>query len=79
MNHNGLWQLGRRSKMTVDTEIKMRGLDALTTSLGLVDAERFVFLLQRDRLDYTKWRQNLFPGLSGEEISRRTMDHVQSK
>jgi hypothetical protein len=63
--------------MTVDTEIKMRGLDALTTSLGLVDAERFVFLLQRDRLDYTKWRQNLFTGLSGEEISRRAMEHVQ--
>jgi hypothetical protein len=65
--------------MTVDTEIKMRGLDALTSSLGLVDAERFVFLLQRDRLDYTKWRQNLFTGLSGEEISRRAMGHIQSK
>jgi hypothetical protein len=65
--------------MTVDTEIKMRGLDALTNSLGLVDAERFVFLLQRDRLDYTKWRQNLFAGLSGEEISRRAMEHVQNK
>ena len=65
--------------MTVDTELKMRGLDALTTSLGLVDAERFVFLLQRDRLDYTKWRQNLFPDLSGEEISRRAMEHVQKK
>ena len=65
--------------MTVDTEIKMRGLDALTSSLGIVDAERFVFLLQRDRLDYTKWRQNLFTGLSGEEISRRAMKHVQSK
>jgi hypothetical protein len=65
--------------MTVDTEIKMRGLDALTTSLGLVDAERFVFLLQRDRLDYTKWRQNLFPSLSGKEISRRAMEHVQNK
>jgi len=65
--------------MTVDTEIKMRGLDALTNSLGLVDAERFVFLLQRDRLDYTKWRQNLFAGLSGEEISRQAMKYVQKK
>jgi hypothetical protein len=65
--------------MTVDTEIKMRGLDALTNSLGLVDAERFVFLLQRDRLDYTKWRETLFEGLSGEEISRRAMAHVQKK
>ena len=63
--------------MLVDMEIKVRGLDALTNSLGLVDAERFVFLLQRDRLDYTQWRQTLFPGLSGEEISRRAMEHTQ--
>jgi hypothetical protein len=64
--------------MSLDTEIKMRGLDALTNSLGLVDAERFVFLLQRDRLDYTRWRQDLFPGLSGEEISRRAMENDHS-
>ncbi len=28
--------------MLVDAEIKMRGLEALSRSLGLVDAERFV-------------------------------------
>ncbi len=60
--------------MLVDADIKVRGLDALTKSLGMVEAERFVFLMQRDRMDYTKWRQNIFAGLSGEEISRKAME-----
>ncbi len=58
----------------VDADIKVRGLDALTKNLGMVEAERFVFLIQRDRMDYTKWRQCLFAGLSGEEISRKAME-----
>ncbi len=65
--------------MLVDTEIKMRGLEALSRSLGLVDAERFVALLQRDKFDYTQWRQSLFADLSGEEISRRAMAMAQQK
>ncbi|MCU0858644.1 MAG: hypothetical protein MUC65_09615 [Pontiellaceae bacterium] len=59
--------------MLVDIEIKTRGLEALSRCLGLVDAERFICLLQRDRFDYTQWRQTLFAELSGEEISRRAM------
>ena len=63
--------------MLVDTELKVRGFDALTKSLGMVEAERFVSLVQRDRMDYTKWRKNLFAGLSGEEISRQAMDFAK--
>jgi hypothetical protein len=63
--------------MLVDAELKVRGLDALTKSLGMVEAERFVFLMQRDRMDYTKWRKNLFDGLSGEEISRQAMEFAE--
>ncbi len=60
--------------MLVDTEIKLRGFEVLTKHLGLVDAERFVALIQREKFDYTKWRQKLFVGMSGEEISRRAME-----
>ena len=63
----------------VDTEIKVRGFEALSDRLGWVDAERFIFLLHRDCLDYTQWRKNLFPGLSGEEISRRAMQYVENQ
>ncbi|WP_217177979.1 hypothetical protein [Methanoplanus limicola] len=41
----------------------------------MVEAERFIALIQRDKFDYTKWRESLFEDLSGEEISRRAMEH----
>jgi len=65
--------------MKVDTEIKVLGFEILTKHLGLVEAERFVSLIQREKFDYTKWRQTLFAGMSGEEISQRAMEfHRQS-
>lgn len=63
----------------VDTEIKIRGLEALNQKLGLVDAERFVCLIQRERLDYTQWRQTLFENVSGEELSRQAVKFQQVK
>lgn len=65
--------------MRVDTEIKTLGFEVLTQRLGLVDAERFVTLIQREKFDYTTWRQSLFSGMSGEEISRRAMEFYQQK
>jgi hypothetical protein len=56
-----------------DTEIKIKGLQILTESLGDVEAERFIALIQREPFDYTKWRQGLDEGLSISEISRRAM------
>ncbi len=57
----------------IDAEIKLRGFDLLSKSMGLVDAERFICLIQREKFDYTKWRQTLFDGMTGEEISRQAM------
>ncbi len=57
----------------IDTEIKLRGFELLSQNMGLVDAERFICLIQRERFDYTKWRQTLFDSIPGEEISRRAM------
>jgi hypothetical protein len=34
--------------MITDTEIKIKGIKALTESLGCVDAERFIALIQRE-------------------------------
>lgn len=60
--------------MKTDSEIKMAGLEILRNGLGIVEAEKFVALIQRERFDYTKWRDNLFEGLSGKEISGQAMD-----
>ncbi|MFN3334570.1 MAG: hypothetical protein ACK47M_18865 [Caldilinea sp.] len=58
---------------TADTELKVAGFELLSRHLGLVEAERFIALIQRDRFDYTAWRQTLFTEMSGEEISRQAM------
>ena len=63
----------------VDAEIKILGFEILSRYLGLVEAERFITLIQREKFDYTQWRQNLFAELSGEEISRQAMEFQRRK
>ena len=57
-----------------DTEIKIKGFKALTESLGLVEAERFISLIMREPFDYTKWQRSLWEGKSVAEISRAAMN-----
>ena len=59
--------------MITDTEIKQKGIHILSQYLGDVEAERFIALIQRERFDYTKWRQGLYEELSIEEISDKAM------
>ena len=59
--------------MITDTEIKQKGIHILSEYLGEVEAERFIALIQRERFDYTKWRQGLDEELSIEEISHKAM------
>ncbi len=60
--------------MKTDSEIRMTGFEILNHSLGMVETERFIALIQREKFDYTKWRENLFNGLNGKEISKRAME-----
>ena len=61
--------------MITDTEIKLNGMKALVDSLGIVEAERFIVLIQREPFDYTKWRQSLWKGKTLREISAEAMEY----
>jgi len=52
-----------------DTEIRVKGIAALSSTLGSVEAERFIALILREPFDYTRWQRNLFDGLSVAAIS----------
>jgi hypothetical protein len=65
--------------MITNTEIKVKGLQILTKSLGLVEAERFIALIQQEPFAYTKWRDGFFEDLFVEEISRRAMQLRRNK
>ena len=64
--------------MRTDTEIRHDGFSILFSQMEVVEAERFIALLQREKFDYTQWRQQLFKGLTIEEISARAMAFVRS-
>ncbi|CAK0757643.1 conserved hypothetical protein [Gammaproteobacteria bacterium] len=55
--------------MKTEAEIRMTGMQALIAALGLVEAERFVAAIARDKFDYTEWRKSGLPDMTIEEIS----------
>jgi len=64
--------------MKTDTLIRNEGMELLTKHLGLVEAERFIMLIQKEPFDYTKWQENLFDNLTVEEISKKAMEYREN-
>lgn len=56
--------------MKTDTEIRIAGMNALIGALGLVEAERFMMAVSRERFDYTEWRRHGLPVMSLGELAR---------
>ena len=54
--------------MRTDTVLRCDGMKVLAHALGIVEAERFVTLIQREPFDYTEWRQNLFDDVPLEKF-----------
>ena len=57
--------------MRTDAEIRSEGLRLLTKALGTVEAERFVALLNRERFDYTEWRQTQWDSETVATLAQR--------
>ena len=55
--------------MKTEAEIRMKGMQALISALGLVEAERFLVAVSRDKFDYTEWRRTGLPEMTIEEMS----------
>ena len=60
--------------MKSDSVIRSEGMKALLDNLGMVEAERFIMLIQKEPFDYTKWQENLFEDMSIEEISEKAAE-----
>ncbi len=63
--------------MITDTELKLKGMEALIVALGKVQAERFINLVRREPFDYTRWQRQLWPDKSVEELSQLAMRNRQ--
>jgi hypothetical protein len=53
-----------------DTVLLNLGMRTLIGTLGVVDAERFVYLVNKEHGDYTEFRHTLFEGMTLDDICR---------
>ncbi|GHU85566.1 hypothetical protein FACS189473_4670 [Spirochaetia bacterium] len=51
-----------------DTILKCKGMESLTQSLGMVEAERFIALILREPFDYTVWQRDLYKDMSLDDF-----------
>ncbi len=65
--------------MITDTELRLQGVNLLSDTLGLVETERFLALIQREPFDYTQWQTTLYDGHSVQELSRRALNRWNQK
>ncbi|MBQ4225825.1 MAG: hypothetical protein II773_08875 [Oscillospiraceae bacterium] len=43
-------------------------MDILCKQVGIVDAERFIYIMRSDTFDYTKWQREHYDMISPEEL-----------
>ncbi|MDR1786218.1 MAG: hypothetical protein LBR23_07150 [Spirochaetaceae bacterium] len=56
--------------MTNNAVLLDKGIKCLTESMGLLEAEQFIYVLLSQPFDYTEWRRKyLFAGMTVDEIS----------
>jgi hypothetical protein len=65
--------------MNTDTVLRNKGMRILINSLGNVEAERFIMLINREPFDYTEWQTNLFVGMSVQELSNAAMQNYSAE
>jgi len=66
--------------MRSDTIIKHEGYSAIFKHLDIVEAERFIAIIRREKFDYTQWRKTNLPHFkSVEELSKKAMEHMNQK
>lgn len=52
----------------LDSKLMLEGMQTLIDRFGIVEAERFIYLVNKEPFDYTKWHHTLFDGMTMEEI-----------
>ncbi len=54
--------------MVSDMEIMDKGINCLLEKLGVIETERFIAVISREKFDYTKWQRKRFDHMSAEQF-----------
>ena len=56
-------------------EIMDRGISCLIEQLGMIETERFISVLLREKSDYTRWRKLYFKEVSSDEFHSASVEY----
>lgn len=59
-------------------EIMDRGINCLLQQLGVVETEKFISIINREKFDYTKWRERLFKDMTLEELNAKAVEYAKN-
>lgn len=59
-------------------EIMDRGINCLLQQLGVVETEKFISIINREKFDYTKWRERLFKDMTLEELNAEAVEFAKN-
>lgn len=61
--------------ITSDIEIMNRGINCLLEKLGVIETERFISVINREKFDYTKWQRQRFDNVDSEEFNEAAINY----
>ncbi|MCM1126746.1 MAG: hypothetical protein NC429_09765 [Lachnospiraceae bacterium] len=59
-------------------EIMNKGINCLLQQLGVIETEKFISIINREKFDYTKWQEHLFENMTLEEINAKAVEFAQN-
>ena len=60
------------------SETLSRGMEILSQKMGIVDAERFIFLVKTEGFDYTKWQRQYFDAMKPGEFHQNALEYAKT-
>ena len=63
---------------TSTTDIMDTGINCLLKNLGIIETERFISVLIREKSDYTKWRQRYFADVTSDEFHKDAVAYAKA-
>ena len=58
-------------------EIMNRGMRCLTEQLGVLEAERFISIIIREKFDYTQWQRQFFDALAPGDFQKKALEYAK--
>lgn len=63
--------------MASDIEILNKGINYLLEKMGVIETERFISVINREKFDYTEWQRQRFDNMSSDEFNEAAVAYAK--